>query len=59
MIGKYVLPLLAVLGVAVSIGTVIKDNQVTLVIPSPFQSANAPYGSYVSGYGIVESSKQK
>ena len=58
MIGKYVLPLLAVLGVAVSIGTVIKGNQVTPVIPSPFQSAKAPYGSYVAGAGMVETSTE-
>jgi HlyD family secretion protein len=58
MIGKYVLPLLAVLGVAVSIGTVIQGNQAPPIIPSPFQSAQAPYGSYVAGAGMVETSTE-
>src|SRR6476660_986935 len=53
MIGKYVLPLLAVLGLAVSISTVIQGNQTPSVIPSPIQSAEAPYGSYVAGAGNV------
>jgi HlyD family secretion protein len=58
MIGKYVLPLLAVLGVAVSIGTVIQGNQAPPIIPSPFQSAKAPYDSYVAGAGMVETSTE-
>ena len=58
MIGKYVLPLLAVLGVAVSIGTVIQGNQAPPIVSSPFQSAKAPYGSYVAGAGMVETSTE-
>src|SRR6476660_379792 len=58
MIGKYVLPLLAVLGLAVSISTVIRGNQTPSLIPSPIQSAKAPYGSYVAGAGMVETSTE-
>jgi HlyD family secretion protein len=58
MIGKYVLPLLAAIGLALSISTVIQGNQTPSVIPSPIQSAKAPYGSYVAGAGMVETSTE-
>ena len=58
MIGKYVLPLLAAIGLALSISTVIQGNQTASVIPSPIQSAKAPYGSYVAGAGMVETSTE-
>jgi HlyD family secretion protein len=58
MIGKYLLPLLAVLGLAVSISTVIQGNQTPSVVAPPFQAAKAPYASYVAGAGMVESSTE-
>ena len=58
MIGKYVLPLLAAIGLALSISTVIQGNQTPSVIASPIQSAKAPYGSYVAGAGMVETSTE-
>jgi HlyD family secretion protein len=58
MIGKYVVPLLAAIGLALSISTVIQGNQTPSVIPSPIQSAKAPYGSYVAGAGMVETSTE-
>ena len=58
MIGKYVLPLLALIELAVSISTVIQGNQTPSVVSPPFQPAKAPYASYVAGAGMVESSTE-
>jgi hypothetical protein len=58
MIGKYVLPLLAVIGLALSVNTVIQGNQTPSVV-SPFaQPAKAPFDSYVAGAGMVETSTE-
>jgi multidrug efflux pump subunit AcrA (membrane-fusion protein) len=58
MIRKYVLPLLAVLGVAAVIAMVIQGNR-TAPSPQPVtQPANAPFSSYIFGPGIVEASTE-
>jgi HlyD family secretion protein len=58
MIRKYVLPLLAVLGVAAVIAMVIQGNR-TVPAPQPVtQPANAPFSSYIFGPGIVEASTE-
>jgi len=58
MIGKYVLPLLALIGLAISVSTVIEGNQTPPVV-SPFaQPAKAPFDSYVAGAGMVETSTE-
>ena len=58
MIGKYVLPLLAVIGLAVSISTVIQGNETPPVVPPVIQPAKAPFASYVAGAGMVETSTE-
>jgi HlyD family secretion protein len=58
MIRKYVLPLLAVLGVAVAIAMVIEGNRTAPVAQSVTQPANAPFSSYIFGPGIVEASTE-
>jgi HlyD family secretion protein len=58
MIGKYVLPLLAVMGFALAISTVIQGNQSPLVVPPAAQPAKAPFDSYVAGAGMVETSTE-
>jgi HlyD family secretion protein len=54
MIGKYVFPLLAVIGLTLSISTVIHGNQTPPVVPPYAQPAKAPFDSYVAGAGMVE-----
>src|SRR5216683_6725059 len=57
MIRKYVLPLLAIIGVGVAIAMVILGNRSPVAQPV-VQSASAPFASYVFGSGIVESSTE-
>ncbi|KAF0126680.1 MAG: hypothetical protein FD152_2588 [Xanthobacteraceae bacterium] len=54
MIGRYVLPLLALIGLAVAIGKVVADNQAVRVFPSTVQPARAPFASFVAGAGMIE-----
>src|SRR5258708_14580995 len=58
MIRKYVLPLLAVIGVAVAIAMVIRGNRTGPTAQNVVQSANAPFTSYIFGPGIVEASTE-
>jgi len=58
MIRKYVLPLLAVLGVAAAIAMVIQGNRTPPVAQPVTQPANAPFSSYIFGPGIVEASTE-
>jgi HlyD family secretion protein len=58
MIRKYILPLLAIIGVGVAVVMVIKGNRTRPVAPSVVQSAKAPFTSYVFGPGIVETSTE-
>jgi HlyD family secretion protein len=58
MIRKYVLPLLAVIGVAVAIAMVLQGNRTAPVAQPAVQPANAPFSSYVFGPGIVEASTE-
>lgn len=54
MIGRYVLPLLALIGLAVAIGKVVVDDQTVRVFPSTVQPARAPFASFVAGAGMIE-----
>lgn len=54
MIGRYVLPLLALIGLAVAIDKVVADNQTIRVVPSTVQPAKAPFASFVAGAGMIE-----
>src|SRR5262245_2599408 len=58
MISKYVFPLLAIIGFALSISTVLQGNQTPSVVPPVAQPAKAPFDSYVEGAGMVESSTE-
>src|ERR1700693_1530873 len=58
MIRKYVLPLLAVLGVAAAIAMVIQGNRTAPVAQPVTQPANAPFSTYIFGPGIVEASTE-
>lgn len=58
MIRKYLLPALALLGVAAAVAMVHEGNR-TPVKPNPlFQPAEAPFSSYIFGPGIVEASTE-
>lgn len=58
MIRKYVLPLLAIVGLAVAIGMVIQGNRPTPPVQPAVPSAKAPFASYIFGAGIVEASSE-
>src|SRR6266849_2455368 len=54
MIRKYILPLLAIIGVGVAVVMVIRGNRTRSAAPPVVQSAKAPFASYIFGPGIVE-----
>lgn len=54
MTRKYVLPLLAGLGVLAAVVTVIEGNRSPAVVAPLIPSAQAPFGSYVAGAGMIE-----
>src|ERR1700737_4220446 len=58
MIRKYVLPILAVIGIAITVFMVIKGNETPPASKPALQSARAPYTSYIFGPGIVEASTE-
>src|SRR3981081_983690 len=58
MIRKFVLPILAVIGIASAVFMVIKGNQTPPASKSVVQSARIPYTSYIFGPGIVEASTE-
>ena len=58
MIRRYLLPLLAIVGLGVVIAMVILGNRAAPVAQSAVQSASAPFASYVFGSGIVEASTE-
>jgi len=58
MIRKYVLPLLAVIGVAAVIAMVMQGNRIAPAAQPVTQPASAPFSSYIFGPGIVEASTE-
>jgi len=54
MIRSYLLPLLALIGLAIGIATVIHDNRPARVAPPATAPARAPFASQVAGAGIIE-----
>ena len=59
MIRKYVLPLLAIVGLAIAVAMVISGNRAAApTAQTVVQSANAPFTSYIFGPGIVEASTE-
>src|SRR6266850_5301929 len=58
MIRKYILPLLAILGVGIVVVMVIQGNRTQPVAQPVIQSAKAPFNSYIFAPGIVEASTE-
>lgn len=58
MIRKYILPVLAILGVGGATAMVIMGNRSQPVAQTVVQPANAPFRSYIFGPGIVEASTE-
>lgn len=58
MIRKYMLPLMAAIGVVVAIITIIHGNPPAPVAPLVAHPAKAPFASYVAGAGIIEASTE-
>lgn len=54
MISKYLLPLLAVLGFAFGVFSVVSGNQPAPVAPPAAEPAEAPFRAFIAGAGIVE-----
>ena len=55
---RYALPLLAVIGLALAVNTVIQGNQTTPLVEPAVQSAKVPFSSYVAGAGMIEASTE-
>src|SRR5690349_6228512 len=58
MINKYIIPLLAIAGVAFAVYTVIAGNRVQPPAQPVAQPSDSPYTAYVAGAGIVEASTE-
>ena len=58
MIGKYFLPFLSIVGVAIAVAMVIQDNRTPAKTQAALPSATAPFPSYIFGPGIVEASTE-
>jgi HlyD family secretion protein len=58
MIRKYILPILAIVGVGVAVFMVMQGNRTPPVAQPAVQSARAPFTSYIFGPGIVEASTE-
>lgn len=58
MIRKYLVPVLALLGVAAAVGMVVEGNRTPPARKPVFQPAEAPFASSIFGPGIVEASTQ-
>ena len=58
MIRKYVLPVLAVIGLALTIAMIIQGNRAVPAAQPAVQPAKAPFSSYIFGSGIVEASTE-
>ncbi|TAL06761.1 MAG: efflux RND transporter periplasmic adaptor subunit [Porticoccaceae bacterium] len=54
MIRRYLLPLLALIGLAIGVATVVHDNRPMPVVQPATQPARAPFASQVAGAGIIE-----
>ena len=56
MIRKYLLPLLALIGIVIAIVAVFIDNRRVPTLPPVVQSPQSPFTSYIAGTGIIEAS---
>jgi HlyD family secretion protein len=58
MIRKYILPVLAIVGVGITVLMVMEGNRTPPVAQPVVESAKAPFVSYIFGPGIVEASTE-
>ena len=58
MIRKYLVPILAIIGVALAVAMVVEDNRAVPVAQPSVQPAKAPFSSYIFGPGIVEAGSE-
>jgi RND family efflux transporter MFP subunit len=58
MIRKYLIPILAVVGIGFGVATVIKGNKVNPPAPPVDEPAQSPYQNLIAGSGIVEASTE-
>jgi HlyD family secretion protein len=58
MIRKYILPVLAIVGVGIAVFMVMQGNRTPPVGQPVVESAKAPFASYIFGPGIVEASTE-
>src|SRR5258708_19208623 len=58
MIRKYILPVLAIIGVGIAVFMVMQGNRTPPVAQPVVESARAPFASYIFGPGIVEASTE-
>lgn len=58
MIRKYALPCLSILGVAIAVAMMIRDNRTPAKTQPALASATPPFSSYIFGPGIVEASTE-
>ncbi len=58
MLPKYTLPVLALVGIAAAVATVINSNKPTPVAPAVVEPSRSPFKSFIAGAGIVEAKSQ-
>jgi HlyD family secretion protein len=58
MMGRYIVPFLAVIGFVLAVGVVFYDNRPPPAALPAIQSAKAPFPSYIAGAGITEASTE-
>lgn len=58
MIRKYLVPFLAIIGVALAVAMVVADNRAMPVAQPSVQPAKAPFSSYIFSPGIVEAGSE-
>ncbi len=58
MIRKFLLPVLAVVGLGAAVLTVVSGNKATVPAPPVADPAHSPYQAFVAGSGIVEASTE-
>jgi len=58
MVRKYIVPLVALVGVVFAVVTVLRGDRVRPPVPTVSEAPKPPYGSSVAGSGIVEASTE-
>ena len=54
MTQKYILPVLAVIGLGIAIAAVIQGNLTPAIVQPVVQPVKVPFGSYIAGAGMIE-----